>query len=92
MYTSQGCELIESDPEEHSLSLSQHSSPSHSDQERTHPKHQNKISGTQLNPITIFSRNPQDPHFSQEQFNYQKHNQNSHATRPAHRNVQNLVK
>ncbi|KAK1423699.1 hypothetical protein QVD17_19007 [Tagetes erecta] len=31
---SKACEVIESEPEEHSLSLSQHSSPSHSDQER----------------------------------------------------------
>nr|XP_043608740.1 RING finger protein B-like [Erigeron canadensis] len=35
MSSSKACELIESEPEEHSLSLSQHSSPSHSDQERT---------------------------------------------------------
>ncbi|XP_076914466.1 uncharacterized protein LOC143573485 [Bidens hawaiensis] len=31
---SKACEVIESEPEVHSLSLSQHSSPSHSDQER----------------------------------------------------------
>lgn len=35
MSNAKACELIESEPEEHSLSLSQHSSPSHSDQERT---------------------------------------------------------
>ncbi|KAL7599882.1 hypothetical protein Lser_V15G22336 [Lactuca serriola] len=34
MSNSKACESIESEPEEHSLSLSQHSSPSHSDQER----------------------------------------------------------
>lgn len=117
MSNSKACELIESEPEEHSLSLSQHSSPSNSDQERTHikqssnsaaqalplfkhqhqiPRSVNHIPGTQSNPISILSRSPQEPHYMQDQSDFQNHHQNGHTTRVEHRNpealrVQNLM-
>ncbi|KAL8248955.1 hypothetical protein R6Q59_005823 [Mikania micrantha] len=45
------CVVIESEPEEHSLSLSQHSSPSHSDQERTLIKKPTKNSTPKVLPL-----------------------------------------
>ncbi|XP_071696261.1 uncharacterized protein [Rutidosis leptorrhynchoides] len=105
MSNSKASELIEeSEPEEHSLSISQHSSPSHSDQDRTLVKkpsnsspqvlplfeNQKQISGTQSNPITILSRAPQDPHFIQEQSNHHKHHQNGHTSRSEHRHFEPL--
>ncbi|KAI3717177.1 hypothetical protein L1987_68610 [Smallanthus sonchifolius] len=108
---SKACDVIESEPEEHSLSLSQHSSPSHSDQERTLIKKPSnstpqvlplfknhdqisssckRIPGTQSNPIMIQSRTPHDPNFIQEQSNHHKQQQNGHATRPGHRNIEPL--
>ncbi|KAL4579818.1 hypothetical protein LXL04_015985 [Taraxacum kok-saghyz] len=47
---SKSCEMMESEPEEHSLSLSQHSSPSHSDHERTLVQ-QTSNTATQVLPL-----------------------------------------
>lgn len=105
MSNSKACEVIESEPEEHSLSLSQHSSPSHSDQERTlvkQPsnsaaplfKNQNQIS-TSGKQIPGTQSNPitilsRAP--SDPQFVQERsdHRKNHHAARPDHRNLEPL--
>nr|GEX27437.1 Rab9 effector protein with kelch motifs-like [Tanacetum cinerariifolium]GEZ91542.1 Rab9 effector protein with kelch motifs-like [Tanacetum cinerariifolium] len=99
---SKACEVIESEPEEHSLSLSQHSSPTHSDQERTLVK-QPSDSTTQVLPL--FKNQNQIPSTCKQTPGTQsnpitilshKQHQNSHAVRPETRNfepmrVQNLI-
>ncbi|GJZ49806.1 Rab9 effector protein with kelch motifs-like protein [Tanacetum coccineum] len=102
MSNSKACEVIESEPEEHSLSLSQHSSPTHSDQERTLVK-QPSDSTTQVLPL--FKNQNQIPSTCKQTPGTQsnpitilshKQHQNSHAVRPKTRNfepmrVQNLI-
>ncbi|KAM7478484.1 hypothetical protein LguiA_026697 [Lonicera macranthoides] len=94
---------IESEAEEHSLSLSQHSSPSHSDQEQTHVKKAQIFplfnqrspgsghwgAGNQTNPRTIpTGGDPQDLCFLGENLNHSKSEQNPHVVHMGRHNVQ----
>ncbi|MFS7954148.1 putative galactose oxidase/kelch, beta-propeller, kelch-type beta propeller [Helianthus anomalus] len=104
---SKACEVIESEQEEHSLSLSQHSSPSHSDQERTlinkptdstpHVlplfKNHNHISSTRKQIQGTQSNPIMILGRTPQDSNsvHRKHHQNVHETLAEHRNIEPLV-
>lgn len=87
---------IESEPEEHSLTLSQHSSPSHSDQDQTPA---NKVTwlaktpqlfrvveqhGNQFDPKNIINGAPQDLYFLGENLNQRKPEKNRNGRNSMH--------